>query len=115
MSSQNPFSDNPYSSPQQAAKPPLAQQPVTGDATGGIIPYKNPAALTAYYVGIFALFPCLALLLGPIAVVLGVIGFNRYRQTPIISGAVHAWIGIILGGGSFLLNLVVLILVIIGS
>jgi len=110
--SPNPFGENPYSSPQQ---PQPIQQPVTGDATGGIIPYKNPPALIAYYTGVFALFPCLALILGPIAVVLGIIGFSRYLKTPIIAGAVHAWIGIILGGGSFLLNLVILILVIIAS
>lgn len=105
---------NPYSSPTQP-QPQWGPQPVTGDATGGLIPYKNPQALIAYYVGIFALFPCLALVLGPIAVVLGIIGFNRYRQTPIIHGAVHAWIGIVLGGVSFLLNLLVLILVLVGS
>jgi hypothetical protein len=26
----------------------------TGDVTGGIIPYKKPAALIAYYCGIFS-------------------------------------------------------------
>ena len=36
----------------------------TGDATGGIIPYKNPPALIAYYCGIFSLLPCIGLVAG---------------------------------------------------
>jgi hypothetical protein len=35
-----------------------------GDATGGIIPYKNPSALIAYYCGLFSLFPILGVFLG---------------------------------------------------
>ena len=41
-------------------------QPVAGeqgDATGGVIPYKNGPALAAYYLGIFSLIPCGGLLL----------------------------------------------------
>ena len=29
------------------------------DATGGVIPYENPRALTAYYLAVFALIPCI--------------------------------------------------------
>ena len=50
-------------------------QPVVheqGDATGGVIPYKNGQALAAYYLGIFSMNPSV--------------------------GSVHAWIGIIMGG-----------------
>ena len=75
------------------------QGPVpTGDATGGIIPHKNPAALIAYYCGVFSIVPCLGLFLGIPAVVLGIIGLRQRRRNPIIKGAVHAWIGIVVGG-----------------
>jgi hypothetical protein len=35
---------------------------VTADSTvGGLIPYKNAQALWAYYLGIFALIPCIGI------------------------------------------------------
>jgi hypothetical protein len=86
----------------------------TGDATGGIIPYKNPAALIAYYCGVFSIVPCLGLFAGIPAVVLGIIGLRARRRNPIIKGAVHAWIGIVLGGLMSLLWIVVIIFMIIG-
>ena len=30
---------------------------IEGDATGGVIPYKNVPALVAYYLGVFSLIP----------------------------------------------------------
>ncbi len=69
-----------------------------GDATGGIIPYKNPPALTAYYCAVFSLVPILGLMLGIPAIVLGVVGLRKRKANPVIKGAAHAWIGIILGG-----------------
>jgi hypothetical protein len=68
-----------------------------GDATGGIIPYKNPPALISYYFGVFSLIPFLGILLGIAAVILGIIGLKRKNKNPIIKGTVHAWIGIICG------------------
>ena len=47
---------NPYESPKSERTRP-AGHPSEGDATGGIIPYKNPKALIAYYLGIFSGFP----------------------------------------------------------
>lgn len=79
----------------------------TGDATGGVIPYKNPQALIGYYTGLaaFALscLPGIGLILGIVALVLGIRGFRAYRKTPVIGGPVHAWIAI--AGGSFALLL----------
>lgn len=77
-----------------APPPPLPQ---TADATGGIIPYKNPQALIAYYLGIFGLIPFIGLLLAIPAFILGIIGLRKRKKNPIIKGSVHAWIGIILG------------------
>ena len=88
------------------SRPP--QPMATGDATGGVIPYKNPAALIAYYCGIFSIIPCLGLLLGIPAVILGIIGLVQRRRNPVIKGAVHAWIGIIVGGLMSLLWIIVI-------
>ena len=82
---------------------PLVQAPAghpvaQGDATGGIIPYKNGPALMAYYLGIFSLIPCLGLVLAIPAFVLGIMGLKKRNQNPAVKGTCHAWIGIIMGG-----------------
>ena len=35
-----------------------------GDKTGGVIPYKNPSALTSYYMGLFSILPLVDSFLG---------------------------------------------------
>jgi hypothetical protein len=67
------------------------------DAVESLIPYKNPMALTAYYVGVFALIPCLGLLLGPAAFVLGILGLRYGGKHPTAGGKGHAIAGIVLG------------------
>lgn len=67
-----------------------------GDATGGVIPYKNMPALIAYYMAIFSLIPCFPL--GIPALILGIIGLRKVSREPEVHGTAHAWIGIILGG-----------------
>lgn len=109
----NPIdSTNPY---QHSAVPPVlsGQGPASDeDNTGGLIPYKNPQALIAYYLGIFSLVPILGLLLAVPAVVLGILGLRARNRKPAIKGSVHAWIGIVMGvlmtllwGGVVLLGL----------
>jgi hypothetical protein len=84
------------------SQPPLAAPngapAIQGDNTGGVIPYKNPQALFAYYIGLFALIPLLGLAMGPAAVVLGLRGLKYHRENPVVKGQAHAWIGIVLGG-----------------
>jgi hypothetical protein len=63
---------------------------------GGLIPYKNSAALTAYYLGVFSLL-C-GPFLGIPALMLGVRGLKHYHEHPEAKGKAHAWTGIILGG-----------------
>jgi hypothetical protein len=88
----NPYQPPPGGVPYQ---PPGSGE---GDATGGVIPYKNPQALTAYYLGIVSLLCCFAgLPVGIVAVVLGILGLRARAQNPVIKGSVHAWIGIVLG------------------
>jgi hypothetical protein len=86
-----------------SAPPPIAEQ--QGDATGGIIPYKNPHALTAYYLGVFSVIPLLGFILGGFAFGLGISGLRRRKKNPIIRGSLHAWVGIICGGMSLLVHL----------
>ena len=76
-----------------------------GDATGGVIPYKNAPALIAYYTAVFSLLPCFPL--GVVAVILGIKGLQRAKERPAVRGQVHAWIGIIVGGLFGLLWLIV--------
>ncbi len=96
----------PVGEPLQPYAPPTAQPAPAhggqGDATGGLIPYKNPPALIGYYVAIASLIPGIGNIAGLIALILGIIGLKKRRANPAIGGVVHAWIGIILGGGLFL-------------
>lgn len=90
-----------------AAVPPALPQP-QGDSTGGIIPYKNPHALTAYYLGVFSVIPLLGFIAGGVAVPLGISGLRKRKATPVIRGSIHAWIGIILGGLSVAVHLAII-------
>ena len=85
-----------------------------GDATGGVIPYKNGTALAAYYCGVFSLIPCLGAVLGPIAVVLGFLGLGYAKRYPETKGTAHAVVGIVFGGLVTLGHLIVAALIFTG-
>lgn len=96
--------------------PPIAASTTTSSGSGGlnvIIPYKNVRALIAYYLAVFSLIPFLGMPLGLAAFVLGILGLKFRRQHPTTGGAVHAWIGIVLGGlcGFGYLALTILVIV----
>jgi len=63
-----------------------------------VIPYKNTQALAAYYCAVFAVIPCVGIILGYVALVLGILGLKYAKAHPEARGKVHAWIGVILGG-----------------
>ena len=85
--------------------PPTTAAPLPAPEAGfALIPARNPPALSGYYVSVFSLIPGFALLLGPLAVTLGIIGWRKYRREPHVKGAAHAWIAIILGGLTTLVN-----------
>lgn len=69
------------------------------DGTGGLIPYKNPKALAAYYCGVFGLISCFLVLgiFGIVPIVLGVKGLKYAKLHPEAKGQAHAIIGIVLG------------------
>ncbi len=89
--------------------------PKTDEAPlSGLIPYKNPPALIGYYISILSCFPILGLLLGPPAIVLGIIGIRRRKAEPHRKGLAHAWIAISFGIIGTCLNLFLTIALIIG-
>ena len=63
-----------------------------------MIPYKNPKALIAYYLGILSGLPFIGLPIGIAAFVLGIMGLKDRKRNPVIKGSAHAWIGIGCGG-----------------
>lgn len=93
------MNQSPYDPSQPEAPPVIGQQPSNSqaDATGGLVPYKNPSALTAYYLSVFSLIPCIGLFLGIPAIVLGIKGLKFQKANPHAAGVAHAWVGIILG------------------
>ena len=64
---------------------------------GSFVPWKNPLAVYSYGVGLAALTPVLGLVLGPIAVLLGLIGFIHRRLRPKVHGTNFAVAGMLLG------------------
>jgi hypothetical protein len=68
------------------------------------IPYKNPLGLIAYYLGVFAVIPCAGLLLGPAALVLGILGIRYRNKHPTAGGLGHAITGVVLGSLTTLAN-----------
>lgn len=82
-----PVSPGPLQSPQYAE----------GGGVSSIIPYRNGHALAGYYCGIFSLVPVFGLVLGPVALVLGVLGLKNANRDPAAKGKGHAWVAIILG------------------
>jgi hypothetical protein len=81
----------------------IRQDPST-EAVATLIPYRNARALIAYYCGVFSLIPCLGLVLGPVAFILGILGLRYVKANPGAHGTGHALAGIILGGLTGLVN-----------
>ena len=109
---------NPYAAPTAKAEGQsqvLGGPHTEGDATGGVIPYKNPKALIAYYLGIVSGLPIIGLPFGVAAFVLGILGLKARSKNPVIKGAAHAWIGIGCGGVFALMWGILLVALIIGA
>jgi hypothetical protein len=58
----------------QGQYPPPYGAPPPDNTLGGLIPTKNSSALIAYYLGVFSIIPCLGIVLGIAAFVLGLKG-----------------------------------------
>lgn len=110
-----PKPENPYSAPMSETSgfsPAFVDDPNAGDATGGLIPYKNPHALIAYYLGIVALVPLIGMPFGIASIILGISGLKKRKANPVIKGSAHAIIGIcggvfsLLCGGGMILAII---------
>ena len=113
MSEKQP--ENPYNAPMaEVVGQPQLPPSNEGDATGGVIPYKNPHALIAYYLGIISLLPLIGVPFGIASVILGFMGLGRRKKNPVIKGSAHAWIGIIFGTLSILCGTGFVVLMIVG-
>lgn len=102
--------------PTQGAAAPTTEGPGTppaapsADTLSSVIPYRNPMALVAYYLGIFSLIPVLGAILALPAILLGVLGLGRSRRNAQAKGKAHAWVGITAGLLSIIGHLVALTL-----
>jgi len=91
--------------PQPVPKPRRPRRPRDEmEVFGSFVPWKNPAAVYSYGVSMAALTPVLGLVLGPIAIILGVIGLVWYRRRPEVLGKNFALAGIIMGTLNALFN-----------
>lgn len=112
----NDYPETPYSPPAPATPAIPPQAPASeSDATGGLIPYKNPKGLAAYYLGICGLFPLLGFPFGVAALVLGIMGLKARKANPVIRGHIHAWIGILCGVFSIGLTLLIVAGIVIAA
>jgi hypothetical protein len=101
---QGAASAHPVIGPLVLAPPTVAGRlpdPKTGNA---LIPTSNPAALIGYYSSVLSLVPGLGLVLGPLAMGLGVSGLRRARREPWVKGTAHAIVAIVLGSLTSLVN-----------
>ena len=82
------------------------------NAIDHVIPLRNVPALFAWYLGVFSLIPFLGIPLGIAAVILGVIGLLKARQSSVKVGFWHSVLGILLGlfGGLGLPMLLIIVL-----
>lgn len=71
------------------------QSETKSDATGGLIPYKNPYALTGYYLSIFSLIPFVGIFLGVAGLICGIVGIRRRNQNSVLRGRAHAWFAVL--------------------
>jgi hypothetical protein len=83
--------------------------PPEGSGIEALIPYHNPLGLTAYYLGVFSLIPCLGLLLGPAGLITGIMGVRAQRADPRKGGVGHSIAGIVLGSLTTVANYSVVI------
>ncbi len=69
-----------------------------GGVVATVIPYKNVAALVAYYCAVFGLIPGFGLILAPAGLICGIFGLRKRLREPRVKGLAHALVGLILGG-----------------
>jgi len=97
--------------PAPANQPPKKRRPRsrnpagTGDVFGDFTPRRNPLAVRSYVTALYGLTPLLGLVLGLVAIVLGLIGLKRQRLDPDVGGANFATAGIVIGSIDLIFNI----------
>lgn len=114
------LSQSPVPPPASAMHPPTAptaavRRPTDDGAMSTLIPYRNAPALIAYYLAVFSLIPVVGILTGVAAFGLGIAGLRARRRDPRVHGSVHAWIGVIGGGGLAALWMALIIISVISA
>ncbi len=94
----------------QTAPPPPPFSNGADNALSSLIPYKNSAALIAYYLGVFSIIPVLGFFMAVAAVILGIKGLRFARERPEARGKTHALVGIIAGGVIGVIHVVLTVL-----
>jgi hypothetical protein len=97
--------DKPASTPAKPRRPRRRELLDESGVFGSFTPWKNPPAVYAYAVALAGMTPVLGLVLGPAAIVLGLVARARFRRNPEIKGLSFLRAGIILGTLDFVVNL----------
>lgn len=84
------------------------------DAFTDITPWSNPFAVYGYRAAVIGIIPVVGLALGPIAVIGGWIGRNRYFANPAIEGRSQARAAIVLGSTETIFNAAGIACIILG-
>ncbi|XAL98439.1 hypothetical protein OT109_12720 [Phycisphaeraceae bacterium D3-23] len=100
----------------QGHRPPQQESASPLDA---IIP-TNPLAAISCYMGIFSMILCIAgPLLGPLAILLGVLGLKKWNVQESAYGkttsTIRAWIGIVTGSLGTLIGIAAIVMIIIAE
>jgi hypothetical protein len=77
---------------------------VIDDPASTIGPELNPTARTAYWYAVFGMIPFVGLVLGPLALVWGILGLRREEANPSVRGRARSLAGIILGSLELVTN-----------
>lgn len=72
-----------------------------------LIPSGNGSALTGYYVSIASCFPIIGLVLGIIAIILGIKGLQKYNENPAVYGKGHSITALVFGSIGLIINLMI--------
>lgn len=102
---------SPANQPPKKRRPRSRDLAAAGEVFGDFTPWRNRPAVYSYIISLYGLVPLAGLLLGPVAILLGVVGWIRNRRQPDIRGGNFAAAGMVLGSIDLLFNAVGLALI----
>lgn len=119
MDQNTPPQPPPPQQPQQPYNAPPPRPQEAASALDAIIP-TNPMAAVSCYMGIVSMILCIVgPLLGPCAILLGVLGLKKWNVQESAYGkttsTIRAWIGIVTGALGTLIGIVVIVMIVIAE